>query len=106
MRLHGSGLSLWIRISGVILSLFFEYPISFSSNTIPLSFSMLIFTPFGLKIIYLVLLTFTAILLTLNQLASFFISTLTLSISSFKFDPDLSPAVSSANNRVKRSVTV
>ena len=63
-------------------------------------------TPFGLNIMYLVSLTLTAILLTLNQLANLFTSTFTLSISSFKFRPDFGPAVSSANKRVKRLVTV
>ena len=61
------------------------------------------FLPRVWKIMNLVLLTFTAILLVRNHCAHFFNSILTLSMSSGRFFPALSPWVSSANMKVSSS---
>ena len=54
--------------------------------------------------IYLVLETFTVILLALNQFASFWISRLTLSMSKVRSWSESIPTVSSAKSKVSRLV--
>ena len=65
---------------------------------------ILIFVPLGLNIMYFVIPTFTAILLALNQLASFCISRLTLSMRRERSVSESKPAVSSAYSTVRRLV--
>ncbi len=62
--------------------------------------------PLFLKIIYLVFKTFTASLLTLNQMAILFSSMLTSFIKLLRFFPDFKADVSSANISVSRFVVV
>ena len=66
--------------------------------------STAIFEPLSRNMIYLVFDTLTAILLARNQLASFCISELTLSISTARSWSESIPAVSSAKSRVRRVV--
>ena len=65
---------------------------------------ILILAPLGLKIIYFVFPTLTAILLALNQFPNFWISRLTLSMSKGRSVSESKPAVSSAYNTVSRLV--
>ena len=65
---------------------------------------ILILAPLGLKIIYFVFPTLTAILLALNQFPNFWISRLTLSMSRGRSVSESKPAVSSAYNTVRRLV--
>ena len=65
---------------------------------------ILILAPLGLKIIYFVFPTLTAILLALNQFPNFWISRLTLSMSRGRSVSESKPAVSSAYNTVSKLV--
>ena len=62
VRLPWSTFSLCILISGIILVLSLGNPISLSSYTTPLFCSITIFVPFGLNIMYFVLLVLIVIL--------------------------------------------
>ena len=76
-------------------------PISLLLYKTPLlSRSTEIFEPFGRKIIYFVLETFTAILFALNQLASFCISTFTLSIRVASLDHGQSQVLQCCQQKV------
>ena len=100
-----SGCSLCMRPSLVMLVGSWMSSGSLLLYVMPSVFRLiLMLVPLGLKIMYFVFDTFTAMRLVLNQMASFCISLLTLFISVGRSESESSPAVSSANSSVSRSV--